>query len=157
MTERRREIAPPELAALVEVAESPRSANWSLRAALTRYAQPQPMRVSRLLDAVRRTEFALAAHTDVLRAEGPALWAALDAGDTRIADVDASELVLGLLACAREIDGLGDLLVAWAVDRQGVRPDAEVDAVTDAVSARLDALGVAREERVPPPGVRRRG
>ena len=49
-------ITPPELAALIDVSERQRAGDWSLRAALCRYAQPQPVRVSALLDLVRRIE-----------------------------------------------------------------------------------------------------
>ena len=52
-------IEPPELAALVDPAERPRAENWSLRAALTRYAQPQPQRASAVIELLRRTEAAL--------------------------------------------------------------------------------------------------
>ncbi|HOT80166.1 MAG TPA: hypothetical protein PKY13_09275, partial [Microthrixaceae bacterium] len=65
------DLQPPELAELVDFPERPRTENWSLRAALTRYAQPQPMRVSRLLDVVRRIEAAFAADLAVLRSDGP--------------------------------------------------------------------------------------
>ena len=38
----------------LDVAERPRSTGWSLRAALVRYAQPQPQRASDLIELVRR-------------------------------------------------------------------------------------------------------
>lgn len=155
MAERRREILPIELAALVDVAERPRAHGWSLRAALTRYAQPQPMRVSKLLDEVRRLESALAAHTDDLRRDGPELWAALEAGSTDLPTGGSAELI-GLLAAAVQLDGLSDLLATWAVAREGERPDVAVDAVTADLAARLDALGIPHEDRLPPPA-RRRG
>ena len=154
-----KEIQPPELAALADVAEHPHVANWSLRAALTRYAQPQPMRVSKLLEEVRRLEGALGAFTAALRRHGPEVWTALQAGDDTVAGIgdDDGALLLGLLRTAVEVDRLSDALAEWAVDRAGERPDELVDAVTADVAQRLDALGVAREERVPPPGARRRG
>ena len=55
------DIEPPELARLLDFAERPRTQDWSLRAALVRYAQPRPQSVSDLLDLVRRLEAALAA------------------------------------------------------------------------------------------------
>src|SRR5690606_27230592 len=66
------------LASLVDLAERPRVEGWSLRAALVRYAQPQPMRVSTLLDLSRRLEFAVADHMADLRSDGDDLWAALE-------------------------------------------------------------------------------
>jgi hypothetical protein len=142
------EIEPPELARLVDYAERPRTRDWSLRAALVRYAQPQPQRVNDLLDAVRRTDFALAEHNDELLRDGHALWDELGNGD------DGGPLV-ALLRVAQELDGLGDVLAAWAVDRAEPSPDAEVDRVTVDVTARLDQLGVPQQER--PPGPRNRG
>src|SRR5205823_304392 len=99
----------------------------SLRAALCRYAQPQPVRVSAVLDLVRRIEFAL---------QGAS--AADDA------------FLVELLRAAAELDRLGDALAEWAVDRAGERPDAAVDAVTADVARRLEALGVPHEERLRP-------
>jgi len=154
-----RDLSPPGLAALVDVAERPRTHNWSLRAALTRYAQPEPSRVSRLLESVRRVETALAGHTALLRSHGDELWQAHEAGRESLDGVDDAAAVLGLLGVAADIDRVADLLAAWAVDRQGERPDAAVDATAERTAARLDELGVPREERLPPsarPG-RRRG
>jgi hypothetical protein len=142
------EIDPPELARLVDYAERPRTSDWSLRAALVRYAQPQPQRVNDLLDVVRRTDFALADHNDELLRDGDALWDELADG------ADGSPLI-ELLRIAQELDGLGDVLAAWAVDRAEPSPDAEVDRVTADVAAKLDALGVPQQER--PPGPRNRG
>jgi hypothetical protein len=129
------EIEPPELARLVAFSERPRAGDWSLRSALTRYAQPQPERVSVVLDSVRRIENALQPHSGRLAKEGAALWAAVDGGD-----------------------GSGDALVgAWAIDRTGPSPEATVDATTTEVERRLDDLGIPREERERPPGARARG
>ena len=126
------EIPPPELAALLDFAERPRAEGWSLRAALTRYAQGQPQRVSDLLEVVRRIQPALGS-------EGP---------DD------------GLLDAAREIDELADVLAVWATDPWNTaRPEAAVDAVIASVTEQLDRLGVAREERPgrPPRTPKRRG
>jgi len=49
---------------------------------------------------------------------------------------------------------LGDVVVAWAVDRTGESPDARVDAVVADVGEQLEALGIPHEER---PGPRNRG
>jgi hypothetical protein len=142
------EIEPRALAELVDFAERPRVDDWSLRAALVRYAQPEPQRVNDILDLVRRTDWALGKQSATLAREGADLWAALENGDT------SSELV-ELLRAAQVLDGLGDVLATWAVDRAGDRPDTEVDRVTADVAQRLDALGVPQQER--PPGPRNRG
>ena len=145
------EIEPPELAQLVAFSERPRAGDWSLRSALTRYAQPQPQRVSVVLDSVRRIEFALQPQSARLAKEGAALWAAVQSGD---ADGDA---LVGLLGAAARLDALGDTLAAWAIDRTGPSPEATVDATTAEVERRLDDLGIPREERERPPGARSRG
>lgn len=147
------DLQPPELAELVDFPERPRTENWSLRAALTRYAQPQPMRVSRLLDVVRRIEAAFAADLAVLRSDGPGLWAALGSHT----DLEGRSQLLGVLAAAQQIDRLADDLAAWAVRRDTVRPDDAVDATIADVTAQLDALGVAEPVDTRPPPSRRRG
>lgn len=91
---------------------------WSLRAALTRYAQGQPQRVADLLEVVRRIQFG-AGKVD---------------GDVQ--------------PCIDELDRVADLLAVWAADPWVAhRPDAEVDAAIASVTGQLDALGVPVEER----------
>ena len=144
-----RAVEPPELARLVDLSEWPRDENWSLRAALMRYAQPQPARASAVLEVVRRIDAVLHSQRRVLTDEGPAIWAAVEAGE-------AGPLP-DLLRAIAPLDRLADRLTEWAPDRAGERPDAEVDAAVGEVTATLDALGVPREEREPPPGGHRRG
>jgi hypothetical protein len=144
------EVEPPELARLVDYAERSRQGDWSLRSALCRYAQPQPKRVSEVLELVRRIEAGVHPLTKRISSEGPELWGALDAGDS-------GDLLVGLLRAMRELDRLGETLADWAVDRAGKHPEDEVDATTQDVTERLDALGVAREERTGPPRGRGRG
>jgi hypothetical protein len=126
-----------------DFSERPRAGDWSLRAALCRYAQPEPQRVGNVLEVVRRVEFALAPHAK-----------ALEKGDDSVRD---DPVVAGVLDAAAELDQLGDVLAAWAVDGKGPGPNEQLDAVATSVSARLDELGVAREERPeggPPRGAR---
>jgi hypothetical protein len=145
---------PPELARMLDFAERSRTGDWSLRSALVRYAQANPVRVSQVIELVRRLEAALHPHAKLLVAEGPVLWAAL----TDDAPSEEHAPVVGLLAAAAELDGLGDRLAAWAEDRSVEAPHAEVDAVVATVTQRLDELGVPREEQQRPPrGARARG
>ena len=139
------EIRPVELARVVDFAERSRVGDWSLRSALVRYAEGQPVRVSQLLEQVRRTETAFHALGKVFEKRGPELWAAVE-GDG--ANTDDTKVV-DLLRAAIELDRLGDALATWADDRTGRRPDADVDAVTTDVAQRLDDLGVPREEQPP--------
>jgi hypothetical protein len=62
--------------------------------------------------------------------------------------------LLDVLRVAADLDRLGDVLAEWAVERSGEPPDAAVDDTVERVGARLDALGVPREEGVPPRGRR---
>jgi hypothetical protein len=141
------EVQPPELAELVDYAERPRVGDWSLRAALTRYAQPQPQRVGDVLDLVRRIDAALGAQRRALESEGPELWVAVQATD---GGGQSSDRLVGLLRAARELDQLGDVLAAWADDPTTDRPDPAVDAAVSDVTRQLDELGIPREERTRP-------
>ena len=140
------EIEPPELARVVDFAERSRTGDWSLRSALVRYAEGQPVRVSLLIEQVRRIEGAFHALGKVLEKRGGELWSAVDATDVAADDVK----LVDLIRAARELDRLGDVLATWADDRAGPRPDDAVDAVTVDVARRLDDLGVPREEPRPP-------
>lgn len=161
---------------LVAYAESPRADDWSLRSALVRYAQPEPARASAVLELVRRTDGALKPFHRLLEstevATDPSLATArVDARTTDLARVavcapddldrvlseyesvqqlDSEErTVVLLLAVAVELDALGDILAAWALDRSRRRPDAEVDAISRRAFTMLGALGVDRERRPP--------
>ena len=126
---------PDDLLPLLEASERPRAEGWSFRAALCRYAQPQPERASAVMELLRRCEFALAKKAK-----------ALDSDEAR-----------PLVETMIELDRLGDALATWAVRREGARPDGLVDAVVSDVAARLEALGVPREERPRPGSARRSG
>jgi len=103
----------------VDFTERPRPPEgWSLRAALTRYAQGQPERVGKLLEVVRRIQFGLGR-------------------------VDAD-----LQPCIDRVELVADALAVWAADPwRAYRPDADVDEVIVSVTRELDALGVPVEER----------
>jgi hypothetical protein len=139
------EIQPVELGRVVDFAERSRVGDWSLRSALVRYAEGEPVRVSQVIEQVRRLETALHALRKRLEHHGPQLWAAVEG---QPADVDEAKVV-DLLRAAIELDRLGDTLATWAEDRAGRRPDDDVDRVTAEVARRLDDLGLPREE--PPP------
>lgn len=150
---RRREVQPAELAALLDLAERPREGDWSLRAALTRYAQPEPRRVSDVLDLVRRVDAVTSAEQRTIAAQGPDLWEALQQSLGRPGTATG---LVGLLEAMVEIDRLGDALAAWATDPSIDAPDDAVDAVTADVRRRLAALGVP-EQHDPRASARRRG
>lgn len=145
------DLEPPELAALVDVAERPRAGDWSLRAALVRYAQFRPGLVRDLMEVVRRLELVTHTHGRLMAREGPAIWAALEGGTTPPGDLG---LVVEVLRVARDLDHLAETVAAWAQHRAGDLPDEAVATVTRAAAQRLDELGVPREEQTRP---RRRG
>jgi len=147
------EIQPPELARIVDFAERSRAGDWSLRSALCRYAQPHPRRVRDVLEQLRRVDAALHPHHRRFEKDGPAVWQLLQSGEAKGADAQLAEV----LTAAAELDALGEVLAGWALDRHATHPEQKVDAVVAQVAARLDAAGVPREERVPPPGARSRG
>lgn len=140
------DLSPPELARLVDVAERPRAGNWSLRAALTRYGQPQPQRSHDLIEVLRRIEVGVRQAAAVLEAHGPSLWSALDAGEGH----EEHAAALEFLRVIRDVDEVGGALVRWANDKAQPRPDAEIDSVAADAMRRLDVLGVPREEDRPP-------
>ncbi len=148
------EVQPPALAQLLDAAERPRVENWSLRAALTRYAQPQPTRASALIELVRRIESALRPFAKVLERRGEDLWALVESGAP---PPEEDALLVEILRTLRELDAAADVLAAWAVERAGERPDAVVGDAVARVTARLEALGIAREERPRPTGRAGRG
>lgn len=130
---------------LADVAERPRAGDWSLRAALVRYGQRDPMKVQQLLEAVRRYEAALKPHVK------------------RLQKGEVPDEAHDLLEVGRRLDEVAEALAHWAIDphtRQ--RPDEDVEDAIEQATARLDELGVAREDGPPRPGpggrpVRRRG
>ena len=142
------EIEPPQLARLVDFAERPRVQDWSLRAALVRYAQPEPERAHRIVELVRRIEWALRPHRRAIERAGHEIWSELQGGADQSGEYAE---VIALLHPTSALDRLSDILAGWAVDVAGERPNAEVDAVTEAVARCLDELNVPREERQRPP------
>ncbi|MCU1372272.1 MAG: hypothetical protein JWO77_3466 [Ilumatobacteraceae bacterium] len=151
------EVRPPELARLFDLAERPRAGGWSMRAALTRYGQPQAQRASDLTEVLRRVDGALKPQVKTAEREGPALWAALSAALSATEEEGADHLdLVRLLRVAADLDRLGDRLATWALDIRGPRPDEEADAAVDELGGQLDSLGVPREQ-APPRMLRRRG
>ena len=51
---------------LIDFAEAERDGGWSLRSALVRFAQPEPVRASAVLELVRRTDAALGPSRNLL-------------------------------------------------------------------------------------------
>lgn len=138
---------------------------WSFRAALCRYAQPQPERSAAVLSILRRVESQFAGDLAALRDRGPELLerAAAISDPDLDATVDAASSsddpdgsIVALLSVAEVLDRLGDSLASWALDRAADRPDGAVDETVDRVLPLLTTLGVP-EEAPPPRGARSRG
>lgn len=125
----------PDPVRLADVAERPRTGDWSLRAALVRYGQRDPIRVQQLLECVRRYEGALKPHVKHLQ-KG-----------------EVPDEAVELVQVGEGLDAVADLLADWAKDPHNAeRPDAQVDEAITTAAKRLDELGVAREEAAPRPG-----
>lgn len=136
-------------AQVIEYAERPRVDDWSLRAALVRYAQPEPARAGAVLELVRRTDGALKPYHRLLE-RSPELAAVDPDDDGSLATLEEpARQAVALLAVARVLDQLGDVLATWASERSDDRPDAEVDALARQAFGMLGALGVERETRPP--------
>jgi hypothetical protein len=192
LTLRHQEPAEPDPErSILNLAESARRDDWTLRSALVRLAQPEPVLAGALLEVIRRCEGALQPLARTLErhmvASQPSLvpgslrhdgrdWQLADDGtrrpEPRVVDLarlagndderstllaaaydraqslDAGEQqALGVLGVAVELDRLADVLAGWAVTAPGDPPRDEVDRVCQALSARLDRLGVPRETR----------
>lgn len=153
---------PPSTARLVDYAESTRAGDWSLRSALVRVAQPEPVRAGAVLELIRRTDGALAPHRRALerndvrtdRRLSPALRSGdgdLAEGEPR-ADARATDLARVLV----RFDDGGSILDAYA-SATGVGADERriVDLLTPAVllDELADALTDWAEVRAGPPPV----
>ncbi len=137
--------------ALIEYAERPRVDGWSLRAALVRYAQPEPARAGAILELIRRTDGALEPFAKLL-SESPQLVsiACGDIDEETAENLGADEVtVVALVRVALALDRLGDVLATWASNRSDERPDVEIDAIARSAFVMLGDLGVAREARPP--------
>lgn len=141
----------PEGTRLVDYAESSRTGDWSLRSALVRFAQPEPVRAGAVLELVRRTDGALKPHRRRLESasapthpdlgpdliEADSAGVALAAGARQVLDAPAADLAR---AASRLVDG--DAVVEAYVAAAG--PDPTFDAVPLLVVAlELDAVADA--------------
>jgi hypothetical protein len=147
------DVTPPELARLLDVGERPRSGGWSLRAALTRFGQPRAQLASELTEVLRRLEGGLKPYGDVLQSDGASIMRDLTDG----ADAGRYVDLLELLRVTVDLDAVADVLAAWTADISSGRPDAAVEAAAADLAGRLDALGIAREDRPRPGRGRGRG
>ncbi len=145
---------------LYEYVERLHPGGWSMRAALVRYGQPEPRRAAELLELTRRAESGyreqhrriereprlsdLARALDAFGHDYPALLDAyLHEGDPL--DDEATSIVPAL-AVAASLDELGATVASWAVEAGDDRPNDEIDRMCTRAAARLDALGVERQE-----------
>lgn len=148
---------------LLNYAESPRAGDWTLRSALVRLAQPEPVRAGAVLELVRRLDAALQSVRDAARAveiarlaaEPSKLAAVVQGYESVCALSDEERAVLPLLLVAVELDQLAGVLAEWANGRKTGPPVDVIDATVKAVFARLEELGVPQEQE--PPNRRGRG
>jgi hypothetical protein len=139
---------------LVDVAESSRAGDWSLRSALVRFAQPEPTRAGAVLELVRRTDGALKPHRRRLESTLVPTHPDLDGSGELVAgraDARAADLARALARLPE-----GEAVVASYAAAQGL-DEPELAAVRLlAVAVELDAIadalvGWALTHAGPPP------
>lgn len=159
---------------LLNYAEIPYHGEWTLRSALVRLAQPDPVRVGALLTLARRLDAPL--HHVKRTLERQIVVCERDGeryADVRTADLgrlvadgrDPEQLLAGyqqslppdqqltneeslavpLLAVAANLERLASVLAAWAFAGPQSPPVDEVDRVVDYMSSELDRLAVPEE------------
>jgi hypothetical protein len=128
--------------------------DWSLRSALCRLAQPEPMRVGRLLESVRRLDAALHhVRSRLERHPAVCIRPVTDGGDER--HVDARTVDIARVAAA---GGDLDAVVAGYGRAEGVEPliDEELRALPILlVAVRLERLAAVLIEWADHPGIDR--
>lgn len=134
---------------LIDYGEAERTQGWSLRSALVRYAQPEPVRAGAVLELSRRLDSVLGKHRARIEktGTGPQLDAA--AREWIRKPFGSADPVVPLLGVAAEFDDLADVFVAWALDVSKPRPNDVVDVHCRRILGLLDELGVPRESRDP--------
>ena len=142
---------------LADYAESSRVGDWSLRSALVRFAQPEPLRASAVLELLRRTDGALHPHRRLLEstlvATDPALAPGPDglapAGPPRL-DARAADLarVLARVPAGPEVvDAYAGLVDLDPTERAA----ADVLVVALVLDALADRLAAWADDRTDPP------
>ena len=106
-------------AEIIEFSEVPHTGNWTLRSALVRLAQPEPLRAEAVLQIVRRLDAALK----------PFEKSPSDAGE--------------LIDVVETMTALSRTLCEWANAGPANPPLQAIDETCAAVFRRLDELGVA--------------
>lgn len=132
--------APDDGIRLAAFAESPRAGDWSLRAALVRYAQPEPSRASAVLELIRRTDGAVKPFHRVLDstecATDPGLAAPERSPAPRV-DARAADLARVAVRSPEQLDRV----VAEYESVERLAPEERSVIPLLAVAVELDALG----------------
>lgn len=170
-------VAVDEQNSILNYAEGPRVADWTLRSALVRLAQPHPLRSEAVLQLVRRLDAALKPMIRPLQDHGVHTQRSIPGGaqhvaDTRLVDLAADPDLLAayqhkvelddtelssahLVRLALEMDGLADVLAGWAAAGPVNPPLSEIDRTCAEVLKSMNDLGVPEEARWDgPPGSR---
>ena len=157
------------VAPLVHYAETTRKGDWSLRSALVRLAQPEPVRAGAVLELVRRCDASLSpfgsrlenhrvSELAKLRHDDGEHFAELLEGYQAESPLSDEEVAaLPYLGVALTLEELAVVLSDWAAAGAADPPPCEnVDVLCATAFERLEALGVPREEQPGPPGRRGR-
>jgi hypothetical protein len=138
----------PPAPRLVDYAESGREGDWSLRSALVRFAQPEPVRAGAVLELVRRTDGALKGHRRRLEAApvpthpglGPEHFVPRDGGFTLDADPAVADARVADLARVLVRVPDGDAVVVAYAGATGLGDDDRAATDLLAVAVELDEL-----------------
>ncbi len=122
---------------LLQVAESPRAGDWTLRSALVRFAQVQPELSGALLESVRRSQAALDPLSRNLMRHGAVtdrgLSIASDGGLAPIADplpdIRSADIARAVRACGDTESALDAVVEAYGAEAAGDLDPAEREAI----------------------------
>ncbi|MBT8240045.1 MAG: hypothetical protein KJN63_02330 [Acidimicrobiia bacterium] len=154
---------------ILNYAESSRHGDWTLRSALVRLAQPQPLRSEAVLQLVRRLDAALKPVTRSLQRYGVCSRRSIPGGAQHVADIrlvdlagddevldayrelveldDAELAAVHLVRLALDVDELSDTLAAWAAAGPSDPPVVEIDRTCARVLKSMNDSGVPEEPR----------
>ena len=161
-----------ETNSIINYAEAPRRADWTLRSSLVRLAQPHPLRSEAVLQLVRRLDAALKPFVRELQKHPKESSRSIPGGASNVLDIRVVDLVvrpdsvelseaerdsLHLIGIALELDQLANTLTEWASAGWADPPVSEIDQTCARVLRLMNDLNVPEEPRWEGPARKGRG
>jgi hypothetical protein len=129
---------------LVDYAEAERDGGWSLRSSLVRFAQPEPVRASAVLELVRRTDATLGPSRNLLERDTVATDPDLSSASFAVSGDDVVRTTPSRRWGDSPAADLARLRRRWPeVAGDAVRAYTEVTPLDDALVALVDPLSLA--------------